>query len=318
MTSREPSTWWTEHELGPQELEGIIAPLLDRLHAALDSGRMPHSLLLGGPERLGRERTAVELAAMLTCPAGGVAGCSCSSCRRVRSGVHPDVTLVRPQGTKGQIVIDQVRAVVEAAPGKPFEGRSRVWIFDGVEASRFGLEAANAFLKTLEEPPDHVRFVLLAANCEAVLPTIRSRCQRLALPGALAMAAKDGSTPMELLPAAVAGTEVSVLVSGMQQAIRAALEGETVELLRMSKRLDPEPAGFQIAVLAALESAVDIGSSVADGCLQLAVNLLEAEKRQRALNLNRGRQILSCLLGWYAAGPATLSISSLRRDPPPA
>ncbi|NOZ78958.1 MAG: hypothetical protein GXP48_07250 [Acidobacteria bacterium] len=302
MSDVEPSPWWTDEELGPDELQTVIAPVLERLEAARDAGRMPRSLLLGGPERMGRERAAVELAALLTCPARSPAGCTCSSCRRVRSGVHPDVTAIRAHGKKGQIVIEQVRGIVEAAPGRPFEGMSRVWILEGVEANRFGREAANAFLKTLEEPPDHVRFILLAANPEAVLPTIRSRCQRLVLPGSAAMARlqDQAGTPVELLPAAAAGAAVAELVAAAKRGLEMAQGGEVLGLLRTARRLDPEPAGFQIAAMAAMEVAVEAGDGHAEGLVRLAADLLEAEKRHRALNLNRNRQILSCLLRWYA------------------
>ena len=301
MSDADVSPWWTAEELGSEHLDAVIAPVLERVEAARDAGRMPRSLLLAGAPRLGRERVAVEIAAMLTCPAGGPPGCSCSSCRRVRSGVHPDVTLVRASGKRGQIVIDQVRAIVEAVPGKPFEGRTRVWILDGVEAGRFGREAANAFLKTLEEPPDHVRFVLLAANPEAVLPTIRSRCQRVVLPGAAAMARLFGDTsiPPELAAAAVAGADVGTAVGDVRSALEAALEGEILGLLGAARNLDPERAGFQIAALAALGVAGDLGGERADGLVHLAADLLQAEGRQRALNLNRGRQILAALLSWY-------------------
>ena len=160
-----------------------MEPALKRLLGARDRNRLPHAVLMIGPPGLGRELAAVEAAVLLTCEGTGAlwAGGGCAD--RVRDGVHPDVQAVLPTGAKQIIKIDQVREVVKSAAGRPYEGERRVWIFDGVEADRFEAPSANAFLKTLEEPPAHAVFILLAANPSAVLPTILSRCQQLALPG---------------------------------------------------------------------------------------------------------------------------------------
>ena len=94
-------------------------------------------------------------------------------------GRHPDVRVLGVQEIAGQraISIDAVREVQRQAYLRPFEGQWRVTIIDGAEY--LSEPAANALLKTLEEPPPNVLLVLLATNAEGVLPTIRSRCQRL-------------------------------------------------------------------------------------------------------------------------------------------
>ena len=210
-----PARWWQPSRLDRERWAEVVEPVVERVASACRRQRLPHALLLIGPAGLGRELAAVETAALLTCAQRSEASrerwCACAGCQRVRAGIHPDVAAVLPQGASQQIRIDQIRAVVEAAPGRPFESTRRVWILDGVEAGRFGAEAANAFLKTLEEPPAHVRFVLLAANPDAVLPTIRSRCQQLALPNAVAIAQCFGElqVPPELtepVPAETATT----------------------------------------------------------------------------------------------------------------
>lgn len=304
MSAVEPSPWWSAEELDGDRWGALVAPIIERVTAARSRQRMPQSLLLVGPPHLGRELAAVELAALLTCPDHGSWGCTCASCRRARSGKHPDVTLVRAQGKKEQITIDQVREIVEAVPGRPFEGASRVWILEGVQAGRFGREAANAFLKTLEEPPRHVHFLLLTENPEAVLPTIRSRCQRLNLPGAGVLADRLGDleVPVELASAAAGGAPVSEQLAAVRKGFESGLRGEVIDLIRAARRLEPEAAAFQIAAAVALEMAAE-GPESDEGqdMALLAADLLRWERRQRALNLNRGRLLLSCFLTWYDA-----------------
>ena len=100
----------------------------------------------------------------------------CASCTRIARLVHADVILVEP-GDTGVIKVDQVREVVERTAYRPFEGRRRVVIID--EADAMLSEAQNALLKTLEEPPSASMFVLVSSRPDELLPTVRSRCQRL-------------------------------------------------------------------------------------------------------------------------------------------
>ncbi|MCG6964272.1 MAG: hypothetical protein LJE95_13510 [Acidobacteria bacterium] len=303
MTEPEAVPWWDPSLLDRDRWGEITGPLLERILGARDGERMPHSLLLVGPAGMGRELAAVETAALLSCPDRGPLWCPCSSCARARSGVHPDVSAVRPQGAKNQIGIDQVRAVVEAASGRPYEAAARVWILDGVEAGRFGAEAANAFLKTLEEPASHACFILLAANPEAVVPTIRSRCQQLHLPGVVALASLLGSSqaPVELAASTPEGPSVRELVAAVRAGLESAEENRLIRLIRAAQLVADSQDGFQITAAAAMEAATaaDEGSSAGDDLARLAADLLAAERRSRALNLDRGRQILSCLMRWH-------------------
>jgi DNA polymerase-3 subunit delta' len=90
--------------------------------------------------------------------------------------VHADVLVIEP-GETGTIKIDQIRDAIERTAYRPFEGRRRVVIVDGAEA--VNVEAQNALLKTLEEPPPASTFVLVTSKPDVLLPTVRSRCQRL-------------------------------------------------------------------------------------------------------------------------------------------
>lgn len=126
---------------------------------------------------MGKGTLALDLARLLNCQGESPPCGDCSSCRRIGAGLHPDVQVVAPART--EIGIEQIREIASSAYLSPFEGRGRVYILDGVE--RLSLEAANCFLKTLEEPPPQVLFLLLTSAEGALLPTIISRCQRLEL-----------------------------------------------------------------------------------------------------------------------------------------
>jgi DNA polymerase-3 subunit delta' len=94
----------------------------------------------------------------------------------VQEGLHPDVEIVAPEGNF--IRKEEITEINMHAVYRPFEARSKVYIF--LEAENFNIEAANAFLKTLEEPPPHVFFILVTDHQERLLPTIVSRCQHVA------------------------------------------------------------------------------------------------------------------------------------------
>lgn len=300
--SEEPASWWPSDSLDRKRWGALVEPALKRLLGARDRNRLPHAVLMIGPPGLGRELAAVEAAVLLTCEGHGAlwAGGGCAD--RVRDGVHPDVQAVLPTGAKQIIKIDQVREVVKSAAGRPYEGERRVWIFDGVEADRFEAPSANAFLKTLEEPPAHAVFILLAANPSAVLPTILSRCQQLALPGAVAVARRESEDVG--LPELVAANLTDGTLDGAVENIRSALEsgigGETRLLLRLPFVLPEGVPPFASVAAVALEMASEAEVELAgEELARLASDLLEVERRSRALNLNYRGQMVSCLMRWY-------------------
>ena len=152
--------------------------LLDLLAAAALRGTLPPSLIFAGPEGVGKRIAAVALAQALNCAqqsAGDACG-ACRSCVRIGRGVHADVLLIEP-GESGAIKVDQVREAIERSAYRPFEGKRRVVVID--EADAMIPEAQNALLKTLEEPSPASVFVLITSRPDLLLPTVRSRCQRL-------------------------------------------------------------------------------------------------------------------------------------------
>jgi len=142
---------------------------------AVKANRIAHAYLLCGPRGTGKTSTALVLAMALNCengptpePCGG-----CETCRRIIAGSALDVIEIDAASNRG---IDEIRQLRERVALAPADARSKVYIID--EVHMLTGEAFNAFLKTLEEPPAHVVFVLATTEPHRVLPTILSRCQR--------------------------------------------------------------------------------------------------------------------------------------------
>ena len=158
----------------------------------LERRRVPGALLFAGEDGVGKKLFAVALGCALNCrtPAGGEACGECPSCRRIQRftlpapddtdankqilwSEHKDVGLVRPAGRL--IRVEQIRELERETNFRPFEGSARLFIIE--EADRMNPQAANALLKTLEEPHPTAHLVLLTSRPASLLPTIRSRCQ---------------------------------------------------------------------------------------------------------------------------------------------
>jgi len=149
------------------------------LKKALENERIPTAYLFTGQQGCGRMQAAIALSASLNCEKGIIACGTCHSCKLYASNTHPDLHIIRVKDGKRMIVIEQVREeILGKAYLMPLQGRSSTFIVD--DAHLMNTNASNAFLKTLEEPSDTSRFVLLASGKDAVLPTIASRCQVLA------------------------------------------------------------------------------------------------------------------------------------------
>jgi DNA polymerase-3 subunit delta' len=146
------------------------------LKRALANKTLAHAYLFSGEEGVGKKLTALALAAAVNCPVGGDGGCgACPSCRKAAAGGHPDVHVLSSGGE--EIKIDQIRQLQGELALKPFEGTKKTLIVDGVES--MNTASANAFLKTLEEPPGDCLIVLVTSMPQSLLATIRSRCQEI-------------------------------------------------------------------------------------------------------------------------------------------
>lgn len=157
-------------------------PAWIQLQQAQREGRLAPALLLSGPLGVGKRRFARAVAKAGLCEDAQAGACGqCGSCRQFEVGVHPDYLEIAIAPDKREILIDQIRdftASIQLTAGQGGRGRYGVIL----AADRMNHAAANALLKTLEEPPQGVRLLLTASQLGRMPATIRSRCSRMALP----------------------------------------------------------------------------------------------------------------------------------------
>ncbi len=200
----------------------------ERLLQQRQRQQLPHALLLGGPAGIGKRRFAQALSVALLCQSpeqGALTACgSCRACQLLAVGNHPDWLWVAPEERGKAIRIDQVRQIVEFAAQTGQRGERQVVVIEPAEA--LNRHAANAVLKTLEEPSGGTLLLLVSDAPGRLLPTIRSRCQRLDFP---VPAAAD--TRAWLAPLASDEAELDQLMAetgGRPMAARALLEGDAL------------------------------------------------------------------------------------------
>lgn len=157
------------------------------LQGHLQAGRLRHAYLFLGPAGVGKRTLALRFAQALNCErhAGSGELCDpaqqpvCRACRLTPQETYPDLHLLRPEAEGGGIRVEQIRELQHQLALAPFEGRWRIALLP--EFHRASHSAANALLKTLEEPPGQVLLLLTSPTAEALLPTIVSRCETLVL-----------------------------------------------------------------------------------------------------------------------------------------
>lgn len=143
-------------------------------------GRFPHGILLEGEAGLGKKSFAKRIAAAAVCTGAGEKPCGqCAHCRKIEKGIHPDVVTVAPEEGKRSFKKEQVESLRFDAYIRPNEAARKVYIL--CEAQYMTVQAQNALLKILEEPPAGVMFILTCDNRFKMLETVRSRVVTLAL-----------------------------------------------------------------------------------------------------------------------------------------
>ena len=182
----------------------VLPWLKDRWEHLLDlkaQNRFPHALLVNGPEGIGKACFSLALANYVLCrsPQGNSACGKCRSCELTASGNHPDLYQLHPDEPGKPIKIDQIRELTEFIYSTAQQGGYRVVIID--PADSMNINAANALLKMLEEPGENTLLMLLSHRLGQMLPTIKSRCQRVDMPPADAViATKWVATQLEVEP----------------------------------------------------------------------------------------------------------------------
>ena len=148
--------------------------IIKTLKNAIKLNKVAHAYLFAGPRGTGKTTIAKLFAKAINCPIFDEESCDkCDSCLSYNSNNHPDIIEMDAASNNG---VDDVRRIVEEIPYAPILGRYKVYIID--EAHMLTANAFNALLKTLEEPPEHVVFILATTDPQKVIPTVLSRCQR--------------------------------------------------------------------------------------------------------------------------------------------
>lgn len=225
-------------------LPGWFEPACDEVRTAHAANRLAHGLIIHEDPGAGGRAFAQWIAQFVNCRERGRAPCGqCQECRWVETGQHPDVTVVAPEEESVQIVIEQVRALVADLALTAHGSGYKVAIFTPAEA--MNPNAANALLKTLEEPPPRTLLLLVTSQPSRLLPTLRSRCSRLRLAGpARATAARfleeaRGPGPWEEALSATGAGPFALLDA--DPAALARLRSDTLDTLRElgSGRIQP-------------------------------------------------------------------------------
>lgn len=159
----------------PQTFEEVAGQehVVTTLKNAIKENRISHAYLFAGPRGTGKTTVAKLLAKSLNCTGDNPPCDSCSNCKAITAGEHPDVIEIDAASNNG---VDEVRDLIDKVKYAPINGKYKVYIIDEVHMMSTG--AFNALLKTLEEPPAHIVFVLATTEPHKILPTIISRCQR--------------------------------------------------------------------------------------------------------------------------------------------
>lgn len=255
--------------LTPQALKKIHNQprVRDFLSSAYAEGRLSHAYLFLGAPGSGMLEAADALAQCVVCPNGGDG--ACDECVRVAHHTHPDVHHLEPGGVSGYLV-GQVRELMEDVVLTPVRATSKVYIVNG--ADRLRGTAANALLKTIEEPPSGVMFILIARSADAVLPTIVSRCQQV---------------PFRVVPPSTAVDVIMRKTGASEQEARIALSiaitpEQASELLSSPGRREARRAMVRVLGELRNDDAWDVVCAAREVCDAVRAPLEDAKRQQGA------------------------------------
>jgi DNA polymerase-3 subunit delta' len=275
---------------------------------AIGRGHLAHAYLFEGPPGIGKRGAALGLAMALNCAEARGAGCGvCEVCRRIEAGLHPDVPSFGPSGAGGQIVIEDAKAILALARTRPHEAAARVIVVDDADA--MNPSSANCLLKTLEEPLQGNHLILCSSAPDRLLPTIRSRTQRIRF------RSLDAPALLELgrargVPAARAEIAAALADGSAARMLEAAAAGDDEEG-------GPAGSGGPAEALRGLRGA--IATPGAAGVFDLAASLASQKDRDKDGDRDKGAKdgvprLVGLLAGLYrdalaiAAGAPELAV----------
>ena len=234
-------------------------PQLDRLLASWHSGRLPHAWLFIGSAGSGKLAFMRRFGNLLLCrqPQAGQPCGTCQDCRLLLAGTHPDWLLLQPEGK--QLKVDQIREAIDFAQNTAQRAGVKLIVLQPAEA--LNANAANALLKMLEEPPPSTYFFLLGEQPGLLLPTLRSRCQRLVFTTPAAATALEW-----LQTAGLSGSDAALCLTLARgaplQAMALARQGAAAGFQRLLQTLQSLLEGRSTAVQAA-RHCEDLGITAA-------------------------------------------------------
>lgn len=269
----------------------------EHLVQLLDQDRLPHALLFTGPPGIGKAMLAQRLMARMACtaPTTGQRPCGeCAGCRQIAAGSHPDLCAMsapdrkKKETRKKEIGIDQARDLKRFVQLHAIAAPRKMALID--DADRLSLPAQNALLKTLEEPPGHSLIVLVTAAPGGLLPTVRSRCQRV-----LCRPLSDPQVHDVLVGAGVPAEETAVLVAaadgspGRAQGLRESWQdADQLEVERLLADLEAGRYGSVLAMSKGLGTIEPETAARLDGLLSLCrTAAMDAATRGDAESLGR-------------------------------
>lgn len=249
------------------------------LRGAVSQDKIGHAYLFTGMAGSNKTLAAYALAQSIICPQHGCG--TCDACKRVLRRSHPDVRYYAPEGSGGYLV-EQIREIVNDVPLAPIQAQAKVYIID--RADLLGIQAANAFLKTLEEPPEGVHLILLGRTKASVLSTIVSRCQVVPfrnIPGSEArgiVAQNTGCTPHQAAVAIQAcGGSISKAIEFVKSTERFAFRQRVLEVLDALRLADDlDILGYAAELLERAQAPLDLVRSELENELSSSADFMAA------------------------------------------
>lgn len=272
-----------------------LAPAMEALRSAFLAGRLGHALLIHADPGCGGELLATWVAQLLLCRRPEAPCTECADCRHCASRQHPDLFVAQPTGDSKQIRVDDVRAFCADLALTSHGGGYRVGVVSPADA--LNLAAANALLKTLEEPPPRTVIALVSAAPSRLPATVRSRCMRIrvAAPGfdatrewlaargktgdVAAAAELLGNAPLALHDADVA--EIARLRADCTRQLEDIARGRGDPAV-LAERWSREDAALRLACIEAWISArIRLSGTAANGNIARQFGLLDAVRELR-------------------------------------